>query len=151
VTYQHPFVAVTAFDQDAFDTDSLWEFATKLLDAGCRNTHSWGEGCERFDDTIDMVHVMDEVEKRKYTDVEYVMTSWYGRPDTSALDDALWMALMAEPPQAPNKPFAAVTAPVTAKSLIAFASPRHAEYVERRLRDMDQLITDILDRDDDQA
>jgi hypothetical protein len=67
--------------------DDVGALATRLLDAGCLYSHSWGPDCERVHDIFDGVYVAAELRGEPYGEVE---TIWH---EHESLDDALWFAV----------------------------------------------------------
>ena len=126
-----PFTVLCALDADGVDVNHLWDFATRLLDAGCMYVCAWGPRCEWVHDVFDAA-LVGETGELPYG--EDVMTTWH---NDESLDEALWFAIyVADLPDA------------SIRSVLAVASPPHAAQLERRLADTDQLSQDVLVEDE---
>ena len=129
-----PFVALCAFDADTEDDQTLEAFASRLMAAGCYYVCAWGSGCERVHDLVDDVLIRENAESAKLPaetwDETFVMTTWHER-DT--LDEAVWYAI-----------FTAISDEHENSTVLAVASPRYADQVERRLTDTERLSLDVV-------
>ena len=128
-----PFAALCALDAENEDDETLEAFVSRLLSATCYYVCAWGSECERVHDMVDLVWIRENPESAKLPvgawDDAYVTTTQH---DDEALNDALWFAI-----------FNTHSAEHHLATVLAVASPQHAEHVERRLADTEQLSRDV--------
>ena len=82
------FVLFLACDANKITTDSIYDFAQKVVEFGVAYVCVWGKDCERTHDIFDEFLVMREIERGK--PLPHIMTTWHTK---DSLDEALWFAL----------------------------------------------------------
>lgn len=82
------FVLFLACDASNITTDSIYNFAKKVVALGAAYVCTWGKDCERTHDIIDEFLVKREIEEGKT--LPHIMTTWH---TNDTLDEALWFAL----------------------------------------------------------
>jgi len=119
------FVALLAADTTQVDVAALSRFADSLLASGCVYFCAWGPGCERAHDIFD----------GRCLDIDpVIMTTWHA---DEPLDEALYFFLRnAWPDEGYSEDGSAIA--------ITIGSLDWAAHVDRRLRDRDSLVEDIL-------
>ena len=128
-----PFVALSALDARARTDGQLETLARELLDRRCVYACAWGPDAGRVESAFDHVAVAAEDAGRPYVD-DVVMTTSH---EDESLDEALWFGL-----------FAAMTQDGAPPAVVAIADVEWLAEVERRLADPDQLMADVLGRDE---
>jgi hypothetical protein len=68
------FALLLVVGDEGIEPDEQWSLSTQLVDEGCRYAVCCGYACGTWDDAIDMVCVMKEIEGRP---TPHVMTSWH--------------------------------------------------------------------------
>jgi hypothetical protein len=119
------FVALLAADTTQVDAATFSRFSDSLLASGCVYFCAWGPGCERAHDMFDN-HCL-EIDP-------VIMTTWHS---DDSLDEALYFFLRnAWPDDGYSEDGSALA--------ITVGSGEWAAQVERRLRDRDSLVEDVL-------
>lgn len=75
------FALLLAIGDEVVGEDERWHLAAQFREQGCRYAVCWGHDCARWDDAIDMVAALREVEGRPQ--LPFAMTTWHER-DTLA-------------------------------------------------------------------
>jgi hypothetical protein len=78
-----------AADVAAVSTDVLSDFSLNALNSGMVYFCAWGNGCERFHDTVDEIVAEDVAREKRFTgpnEKDVIMTTWH---DHDSLEDAL--------------------------------------------------------------
>jgi len=68
------FALLLVLGEDEISPDEQGDLSTQLVRQGCRYAVCWGRACSSWDDSIDMVGVMDSIDERPGP---LVMTTWH--------------------------------------------------------------------------
>lgn len=78
------FALLVVVASDDVTPDEQGELSEAFVRGGCRLAMCWGHECSSWDDSIDWVSVLDEIDGRE---TQFVMTTWH---ENESLGETVW-------------------------------------------------------------
>jgi hypothetical protein len=130
------FVLFLACNASKITTDSIYDFAQKIVEMGAVYVCSWGKDCELTHEIFDEFLELREAEEVKQ--LPHIMTTWH---TNDSLDEALWFALNVA---YPDSEFAESCGSTL---IVSVANERWNAHLQKRLSNLRQFNQELVNAD----